>query len=177
VECLNVVCSAFDIELPDDLSFVFGPPLHWVLEQLGFTDENMADAIAVFETAHTERVDLVVPLPGADVVIRELSSSGVHIGVATIKPEPIAKLVLDVIGLADHVDELRARSDDRDPRTKTDLVRECLDVLDGDAPIYVGDHANDERAAKELGIPFLWCPENSWEEIRTAVLRGSASRA
>ncbi len=176
VECLSIVCSAFDIELPDDLTFAFGPPLHWVLEQLGFTDEIMADAIAAFETAHTERVDLVAPMPGADVVIRELASSGVQIGIATIKPEPIAKLVLDVLGLSEHVHALCARSGDQDPRTKTDLLREALHALGGDAPVYTGDHANDERAAVELGIPFLWYPENSWAEIRRAVLRDSASR-
>jgi phosphoglycolate phosphatase len=177
VECLNVVCAAFDVEVPDDLSFVFGPPLHWVLEQLGFTDENMPDAIAVFETAHTERIDLVAPMPGADVVLRELASSGVKIGVATIKPEPIAKIVLDVLGLSDSVHVLCARSDDMDPRTKTDLVREAFEALGGDEPLYVGDHHGDEEAARVLGIPFLWHPENSWDDIRRAVLAGSASRA
>src|SRR4051794_3848047 len=85
-ECLHVVCSAFDVEMPDDFQFAFGPPLHWVLEQLGFDEANMADAIATFETAHTERITLIAPMPGADVVIRELASSGVKIGIATIKP-------------------------------------------------------------------------------------------
>lgn len=176
-ESLHVTCAAFDIAVPDDLAFALGPPLHWVLEQLGFTDENMADAIAVFETAHTERIDLVVAMPGADLVLRELASSGVKIGVATIKPEPIAQMVLDVLGLSDCVHALHARADDMDMRTKTDLVREAWAELGGDEPLYVGDHANDERAARELGIPFLWYPENSWDAIRSAVLAGSASRA
>lgn len=178
-ESLYVTCAAFDIDLPldADLQFALGPPLHWVLEQLGFTDENMADAVAVFETAHTERIDLVAPMPGADLVLRELASSGVKIGVATIKPEPIAKIVLDVLGLSDAVHALHARADDMDPRTKTDLLRDAFDELGGDDPLYVGDHANDERAARELGIPFLWYPANSWDRVRSAVLAGSASRA
>lgn len=176
-ECLHLVCDAFGVAIPDDLQFALGPPLHWVLEQLGFTDENMSDAIAVFETAHTERVDLVVPMPGADVVLRELANSGIKIGIATIKPEPIAKIVLDVLGIADHVDVLHARADDIDPRTKTDLVRDAYEELGGDEPLYVGDHAGDEEAARALGIPFLWYPENSWDDIRRAVLAGSASRA
>ncbi len=177
VESLHVTCAAFEIPVPEDLSFVFGPPLHWVLEQLGFSDENMADAIAVFETAHTERIDLVAPMPGADVVLRELASSGVKIGVATIKPEPIAKIVLDVLGLSETVHVLSARADDMDPRTKTDLVREAFDTLGGDDPLYVGDHEGDENAARALGIPFRWYPATPWDEIRRAVLAGSASRA
>jgi phosphoglycolate phosphatase len=176
-ECLHVTCAAFGVSLPDDLTFALGPPLHRVLAQLGFTDEQMADAIAVFETAHTERVDLVVPMPGADVVIRELASSGVKIGIATIKPEPIARIVLDALGISDSVHVLLARSDDMDPRTKTDLVREAYEALGGDEPLYVGDHQGDEDAARALGIPFFWYPATSWDEIRRAVLAGSASHA
>jgi len=176
-ESLHLTCAAFERPIPDDLSFALGPPLHWVLEQLGFTDDVMADAIAVFQTAHTERIDLVTPMPGADVVLRELASSGVKIGVATIKPQEIAQLVLATLGLDEAVDALHGRSDDMDPRTKTDLLREAGHELGGDDPLYVGDHDNDALAAAELEIPFLSYPENDWSAIRRAVLAGSASRA
>ena len=171
-ESLHVVCAAFDIDLGHDadLSFALGPPLHSVLGELGITDERMRDAIAVFETAHTERMNLVVPMPGAEIVIPELAAAGVSIGVATIKPKFIAKVVLRNIGLADHIDVLHARDDDMDPRTKTDLVRGALKDLGGDSPLYVGDHDNDELAARELGIPFLSYPDSSWNDIRAAVL-------
>ena len=159
-----------------DLSFCLGPPLHWCLAKLGIDKETMPDAIAVFETAHTERIDLVTAMPEADSVIRELASSGVAIGIATIKPEPIAELVLETVGLRDCIHALHARSDDMDPRTKSDLVRAALDELPGASPLYIGDHDNDARAAADCGVPFLWYPENSWDEIRRAVLRGSASR-
>lgn len=174
-ESLHVTCKAFEIDLARDadLSWALGPPLHRVLERLGFDDERMPDAIKTFETAHTERIDLVVAMPGANVVIRELVSKGVQVGVATIKPEPIAHLVLETIGLREHVAFLCARSDDLDPRTKTDLVREASAALPGPSPLYVGDHDNDELAARDLGIPFLRYPDNSWNEIREAV-RGSA---
>jgi phosphoglycolate phosphatase len=170
-ESLHVVCGAFDIDLDGrDLSFALGPPLHWVLEQLGIEESAMADAIAVFETAHTERMSLVVAMPGAEIVIPELVGAGVAVGVATIKPQPIAAVVLDMIGLRRCVSALHGRSDDMDPRTKTDLVRGALDELPGSQPLYVGDHANDELAARELGIPFLRYPDSSWNEIRAAVL-------
>jgi phosphoglycolate phosphatase len=171
-ESLHVVCAAFDIDLGHgaDLSFALGPPLHSVLSELGVTDERMRDAIAVFETAHTERMSLVVPMPGAEIVIPELAVAGVSIGVATIKPKFIAKVVLRNIGLAEHIDVLHARDDDMDPRNKTDLVRGALNDLAGDSPLYVGDHPGDELAARELGIPFLSYPDNSWNDIRAAVL-------
>jgi phosphoglycolate phosphatase len=171
-ESLHVVCAALDIDLAHDadLSFALGPPLHSVLTELGIAGERMRDAIAVFETAHTERMSLVVPMPGAEIVIPELAAAGVSIGVATIKPKFMAKVVLRNIGLADHIDVLHARNDDMDPRTKTDLVRGALNDLAGDLPLYVGDHDNDELAARELDIPFLSYPDNSWNDIRAAVL-------
>jgi len=170
-EALHITCAAMDIVLPRDadLSFALGPPLHWCLEQLGIDDERMADAIAVFETAHTELIDLVAPMPGATAVLAELAGRGIAIGIATIKPEPIATIVLDTIGVRSYVSALHARSDDLDPRTKTDLVRAAASELGSDA-IYTGDHDNDERAAKALGIPFLRYPDNSWDAIRAAVL-------
>jgi phosphoglycolate phosphatase len=112
-------------------------------------------------------------MPGAETVIPELAAAGVRIGVATIKPEPIAELVLSTIGLRAHVNALCARSDDMDPRTKTDLVRCAAAALPGTAPLYIGDHDNDEKAARDLGIPFLRYPENSWAQVRAAV-RGGA---
>ena len=177
VESLHVTCAAFGLDLPDDLSFVFGPPLHRVLERLGVADDDMAEAIAVFQAAHVERVDLCTPMPGADVVLHELASCGVKIGVATIKPQAIAELVLEAVGLADVVHALHGRADDMDPSTKTDLVRAAWRELGGDEPLYVGDHDGDEVAARELGIPFLWYPESDWCAIGTAVLAGSASHA
>jgi phosphoglycolate phosphatase len=177
-ESLHLTCAAFDIALAHDadLSFCLGPPLHWCLERLGIPHERMPDAIATFETAHTERIGLVAAMPGADVVIHELVASGVSIGVATIKPEPLAKVVLQTIGLGGCVKTLRARSDDMDPRTKTDLVREALAELPGAAPLYIGDHDYDEQAAATNDIAFMRYPENSWDDIRAAVLDGSPTR-
>ena len=174
-ESLRVTCAALDIDLTPEreLSWSLGPPLHWCLAQLGVTEAQMEEAVAIFERAHTDRMDLVTAMPGADVVIPELAAAGVRIGVATIKPQYAAELVLEKIGLSDHIDVVHGRADDMDPRTKTDLLRLAAEELRGPSPIYVGDHGNDELAAKELGIPFMWYPQNSWDEIRDAVLNGS----
>lgn len=171
-ESLRVTCAALDIELTPEreLSWSLGPPLHWCLAELGVTDAQMEEAVAIFERAHTERMDLVTVMPGADKVIPELAAAGVRVGVATIKPQYAAELVLEQLGLREHVTVLHGRSDDMDPRTKTDLLRLATEDLRGSSPIYVGDHSNDELAARELGIPFLWYPQHSWNEIRDAVL-------
>ena len=171
-ECLHVTCAAFDITIGDrDLMFALGPPLHWVLEQLGVDEDVMPDAISVFQTAHTERISMIVPMPGADEVLAELAHRGIGIGVATIKPEPIAQLVLEHLNIASHVTVMHARYDDLDARTKTDLVRGALAELPGDWPLYTGDHDNDELAAKECGIRFLRYPDYSWGHIRTEALK------
>ena len=169
---LRVTCEAIGIELTHDmeLSWSLGPPLHWCLERLGVTPDRMDEAIAVFERAHLERIDLVTPMPGADVVIPELVAAGVRVGVATIKPQELAEIVLERIGLRDHVAVVHGRTDDMDPRTKTDLLRSAFADLPGPAPLFVGDHDNDEEAAAALGMPFLRFPQASWDDVRRAVL-------
>lgn len=168
---MHHTCSVLKIDLAPnaDLSWCLGPPLHWCLEQLGVDENRLADAIRIFEDAHTERMDMVVPMPGAEETIRRLAASGIQIGVATIKPEPIARVVLEAVGLLEHVNALHARSDDLDPRNKTDLVRAALAELDGSTPLYIGDHDNDEQAASDLDIAFMRYPQHSWDDIFTAV--------
>ena len=168
-----MACADFDVELARDadLQWCLGPPLHWCLTTLGVTDEQLGDAIVVFETRTPNGWACVAPMPGAEIVISELHDAGIDVGIVTIKPQKIALNVLEVIGLRDVVDALHGRADDLDPRTKTDLLREAWGELEGDAPLYTGDHDNDELAATELGIPFLRYPEHSWLDIRAAVLK------
>lgn len=169
---LRVTCAEIGIDLTPDmeLSWSLGPPLNWCLAQLGITEDVMPHAVSIFERAHDERMDEVEPMPGADVVIRELHASGVRVGVATIKPQYAAEKVVASIGLDGCIDVIHGRTDDLDARTKTDLLRACSAALPGPRPLYVGDHDNDELAAAELGIPFVRYPDHSWEQIRAAVL-------
>ena len=172
---LRVTCAELGIELTPEmeLSWSLGPPLNYCLARLGVGDDAMADAIAIFEQAHDERMDLIEPMPDADTVIPELVAAGVRVGVATIKPQSAAEKVLASIGLSEHVAVVHGRHDDLDPRTKTDLLRLAFAELPGPRPLYVGDHDNDELAAKEVGIPFARYPDHSWGQIRAAVLDGS----
>ena len=109
-------------------------------------------------------------------MIRELHDAGIRVGVATIKPQYAAEKVIESVGLQGCIDVVHGRTDDLDPRTKTDLLRAAFDELPGPRPLYVGDHDNDELAAAELGIPFARYPDHSWEQIRAAVLDASPAR-
>jgi len=173
---LHATCAEIGIDLTPEmeLSWSLGPPLHWCLEQLGVTAEQMNDAISIFEKEHERLMPTLQPIAGADVVIRELAAQGVKIGVATIKPQHLAEVVLDVLGLSDAVMCVHGRTDDHDPRTKTILLKAAWDELGSTDAIYTGDHENDEVAARELGIPFLRFPDHSWDEIRSAVLGATA---
>lgn len=169
---LRQTCAEIGVDLTPEmeLSWSLGPPLNYCLQQLGVADDVMADAIAIFERAHDERMDMIVPMPGADDVIRELSDAGVRIGVATIKPQCAAEKVIAQVGLSGCIDVVHGRTSDLDPRTKTDLVRLAFADVPGPRPLYVGDHDNDEIAAVELGIPFVRYPDHSWAQIGAAVL-------
>jgi phosphoglycolate phosphatase len=169
---LRITCAELGIELTPDmeLSWSLGPPLNTCLAQLGVSEDVMTQAIEIFERAHLERMEEIRPMPDADTVLTELASEGVRIGVATIKPQYAAEQVLASIGLTELVDVVHGRENDLDPRTKTDLLRLAIADLPGPHPLYVGDHDNDELAAKQLGIPFARYPDHSWGQIRAAVL-------
>ena len=175
---LRSTCAAIGIELTPEmeLSWSLGPPLNWCLAQLGVAEDVMADAIRIFEKAHDELMDTIEPMPDAAAVIRELHDAGVGVGVATIKPQYAAEKVISVVGLDGCIDVVHGRTDDLDPRTKTDLLRLAYEELPGPRPLYVGDHDTDELAAAELGIPFVRYPDHSWEQIRAAVLSPSPTR-
>lgn len=167
-----MTCSAIGIELTPEmeLSWSLGPPLHWCLDRLGVPGQRMEEAIAVFERAHLERIGLVTPIDGADVVIPKLAAEGVAIGVATIKPQGLAELVLEHLGIRACVSVVHGRADDMDPRTKTDLLRAAAAELSGTSPLYVGDHDSDEEAAAALGIPFMRFPQVRWEDVGSRLL-------
>jgi phosphoglycolate phosphatase len=171
-----VTCAELAIDLTPEmeLSWSLGPPLHWCLEQLGIKSDQMERAIEIFEREHSRLMPTLQPIIGADAVIRELAGMGVPIGVATIKPQPLAENVLDVLGLHDLVACVYGHSDDFDPRTKTDLLRLAHEELGGGDAIYTGDHDNDEVAAHALGIPFLRFPDQPWTVIRDTVLGATA---
>lgn len=173
-ESLRLACEGVGVRIDPqlDLSFALGPPLHRCLERLGVPPTLMPDAIVAFERAHTDRLHLCAPMPGVREVFETLARRGTPVGIVTIKPQAIAGLVLTSVGLASFVTAVHGRSDDLDPRTKTDLLREALDdpALAGPRPVYMGDHDNDEVAARELGVPFLSYPQTPWESIGRIVL-------
>jgi phosphoglycolate phosphatase len=174
---LRATCAELGIELTPEmeLSWSLGPPLNWCLARLGVNDEQMPSAITMFERAHDELMDTIEPMPGAVDVIRELHGNGVRVGIATIKPQYAAEKVIASVGLTGSIDVVCGRTDDLDPRTKTDLLQACFEELPGPHPLYVGDHDNDELAAVALRIPFVRYPDHSWEQIRAAVLGRSVS--
>jgi phosphoglycolate phosphatase len=170
---LPVACADVGVKIDPglDLSFCLGAPLHWCLGRLGVPVDVIPDAIVAFERAHIEMLDLCSPMPGVREVFKELHDARIPIGIVTIKPEGIADLALTEMGLHGYVTVLMARTNDLDARTKTDLLQLALDHpdLSGNDPIYMGDTHFDEEAARDLDVPFLRYPDNSWTDIRTAI--------
>jgi phosphoglycolate phosphatase-like HAD superfamily hydrolase len=154
-----------------DLRFALGPPLHESLERLGVPANVVEDAIVAFERAHTDRLHLCTAMPGVKEVFEELHQLRIPIGIVTIKPQGIADLVLTQAGVHGYVDVVVGRTDDLDPRDKTELLREALDhpELQGRDPIFMGDNDSDAQAAHDLDVPFLRYPDTPWPAIRETI--------
>jgi phosphoglycolate phosphatase len=172
---VRAACSHVGVHVAADadLAFCFGPPLHESLTKLGVAEEQMSEAMRVFAEHHWERaVHLLRPMPGALRALDLFAEAGIATAIVTVKPTGSAERVLRTLGVEHLFSAVLGRTDDFDPRTKTDLLGEALvhPALGGDRPIYIGDQPSDRAAAHAHGVRYLHHPQATWRHILDAVL-------
>lgn len=145
---------------PEDVLRGFiGPPVQMGFgAHLGLTGEESA-AYADTYRSHYEKgaLFLATPYTGLEKVLCELKREGVRLAVATYKREDLAKRLLAHFSLDGYFDVIHG-ADAAGRRTKTDIIRLCLDELDvapANRALMVGDSRHDAHAAAEAGVDFL----------------------
>ncbi|MGL4818525.1 MAG: HAD hydrolase-like protein [Bacilli bacterium] len=151
-----------------------GPPIQKSLsEQWGYSDEEIATAVAHFRTYYSEtglyENDVYPGIPALLASLRE----HVTLCVATSKPEPYAVAILEHFGLAQHFSHIVGSCLDGTRTSKADVIAEVMRrVADEDAANYVmiGDREMDvigAAAHKMEAIGVLW-GYGSQEELENA---------
>ena len=95
-----------------------------------------------------------VPYEGIFAVCEALRQRGVKLYVATSKPEPFARQILEHFGFAPYFAAIHG-ADMAGKVTKTDVIRLCVGDTDPGACVMVGDTAHDARGAQAAEVPFL----------------------
>jgi len=112
------------------------------------------DIYSVHYSQHPTRLSRLYD--GVPEMLAALGKAGLGLGVCTNKPEAMARLVLDQLGIGEAIttlvggDTLAVRKPDPEP------LRHCLRMLSAerDRALYVGDSETDAETAANLGLRF-----------------------
>ena len=160
VGCLRQALAAAGVDLPAEeiLLRAIGPPFELGLPEIGVRPELVLAVIAHYRESY-EHAGLFENrlYDGVVEMLDTLGAAGVVLALATAKPEPTARRIIDHFGLADRFAVLAGATYEDVPgrRTKTEVVAHALDelgVAGGSGVVMVGDRNHDVLAARELGL-------------------------
>lgn len=145
---------------PETLRKYIGPPLHeeWKREY-GFTEEEAANAIAIFREYYDEYgwaenkvYDGIVDM------LERLKAAGKKIVLATSKPENTARRIMALFGLDKYFDFMGGASTSSTRDKKWEVLEYSLasaGATDMSKCILVGDRKYDAEGAKICGVDSL----------------------
>ena len=156
---VKLVMSHFNIPIPgmDVLRTFVGPPLHDMFVKHGVPEDRVEEAISVFRSRYTTIGKYEnTPYPGVFDLLQKLKSHRYTLYVATSKPEPQAKDILQHFQLAPYFDCICGASLDRSRITKEEVLRYLLNMSSTPGEtVMVGDTVYDVVGASALGIPTI----------------------
>lgn len=153
-----------------------GPPLTGSFrEYLGMTREEADRALSLYREYYRDRGLFENALyPGIPEALAKLKSAGKTVCLATSKPEPFARRILEHFSVDGYFDEICGATLDGTRETKAAVLKEltarlALDPANPNA-VMIGDRRHDAEGAREIGIPtvgVLW-GYGSREELEAA---------
>ncbi len=144
-------------------SFV-GPPFSVTFgERLGLDSETAARAVAAYRDRYVAGGAMLeaTPFPGIPELLRSLADAGRRLAVATSKPEPLARRLVQHLGIAPYFADVVGADEDRRLTAKAAVIAETARRLglDGDRAVMVGDREDDVIGAQKHGmgcVGVLW---------------------
>lgn len=134
-----------------------GPPLLDSFQQYaGMTDAEARRALALYREyfAPTGIFENEV-YPGIPQLLKELRAAGCGVVLATSKPEPFARQILEHFGLAEHFTLVVGATMDETRTEKHEVIAYALQLLGmpaKDTVIMVGDRSYDVQGAAHNGL-------------------------
>ncbi len=161
VRCGLDACGFPPVPLKDLLCFI-GPPLHrQYMEYAGF-DRATADlAVAAYRQRYESTGIFENKIyPGMPELLRDLRAAGRTVVMATCKPEPFARQILQHFGVFLCFNEVVGSGMDGTRAEKGEVIAEAfarLSFSDADRPrmLMIGDRKMDAIGARENGIACL----------------------
>lgn len=141
------------------LNKFIGPPLNEIFSEVcGFSDETIIAAIEHFRLYFAEHgIYQNVPYPGITDLLAQLKAAGRRLHIATTKPLPLARQVLDMFDMTPYFTILAGSALEHAGRAKAEVVKEVLErgSIDPTAAVMVGDRVYDVVGAHENDLPCV----------------------
>lgn len=143
----------------EKMNLFVGPPLKDCFRlACDMTDETVITEAAGF---YREKYDEAgpagsSPYPGIVEVLETLRAEGILLGVATLKPEPLAQEVLRHNDI-DHYFDYISGADFNGVKTKAMIIDSCMNALGVTAgeTVMIGDTPHDLEGARTSKVPLL----------------------
>ncbi len=142
----------------DKLRKFIGPPVYDSFMAIcGMSSEDANKATQLYRSSYVEKFIVFSKLyEGMDELIKELKSSGVKIGIATMKTELQIKKLLEIFDLSDTFDSV-SFAVPSGKKSKSDIINEVLDAT-ATAPmdaVMIGDSVYDGVGANSSAVDFI----------------------
>lgn len=151
--------KSFGIEIPsyETLCSYIGPPLRYTFEHYyGFTGDKINEGVKKYREYFAEKGLFENSVyPGIEAMLAALKEHGLHLSVATSKPEVYSVRILEKFGLAKYFDFICGSNLDETRSKKAEVITYALEK-NGNPPkenvLMIGDRMHDVEGAKENGL-------------------------
>jgi phosphoglycolate phosphatase len=134
-----------------------GHLLDTYIDRFGFPELKAREAVRVYRERYAEvGIHKAELYPEFEEMVKKLYEKGYLIGVATLKAEKFAEIMLKEMGIRKWFNTV-CGMDEHDDLDKAGLIKKCCSfcgVSEKDA-ILVGDSNNDFVGAQEAGVDFI----------------------
>ncbi|WAP53242.1 HAD hydrolase-like protein [Arthrobacter sp. ATA002] len=186
---ISAALEACGLPVPDaaDLQRMVGPALVTSLREIaGVPEGRISEVVAHYRAGYRESgMAGSRPYPGVAGAVEALRAGGAAVAVATQKPEPLARDLLRMQGLAGLFDSVHGSpADERAAAAldgKASIIRAALDRHAGryDRAVMVGDRRHDVEGAAAnglecIGVSWGFAPDGELAAAGAAAVAGSA---
>lgn len=169
--------NKFSIKVNDrsELEKFIGPPLNESFEKFyGFTKEEASKAVSVYREYYREKgIFENLVYDGIEQLLIDIKNNGKTAVVATSKPEPFARQILDYFDLSKYFAYIGGSNLDETRGDKAEVIEYVLDaigVTDKSKAVMVGDREYDIIGAKKneldsIGVLYGYGSREELEKV------------
>lgn len=170
-------------QTPETLRSFVGPPFAVALGGIGLSPDLIDPVVATYREHYRERFMLTSPtFPGVPEALGALGRAGLTLAVATSKPQPTARVIVEHLSLDDFLthglEGVFGADTNRPGDSKADVIGRALAQLrpgPGERVVMVGDRIHDVEGAaahgsRTIGAGWGYAPAGELDEAGAAVI-------